>query len=372
VSVSVIVPVCNGGPAFRRCLEALRAAEPPPLEVIVVSDGSEDGSDRLAESFGVSVLHTPERSGPATARNLGARQAHGDILFFVDADVCIEPAAIGKVARTFAEHPSIAALLGSYDDAPDAPNFLSQYKNLLQCHVHQVAAEEGFTFWGACGAIRREVFESVGGFDEHYRQPCIEDIELGYRLRAAGHRIRLCKDLYVKHLKRWGPVSLFRSDFFCRALPWAELILRSGNFQDDLNISRTNRVKVVLAGLVVLMLALGCWKPIVILAAVPVMLGLVVLDASLLRFFHARRGLLFALRAVPCLWFSYLYSGLAFALALARHHLLKTARRGRSLRQRLPLRFRSKPDGHHANEEHRREDHAGEAKRHVRVGLGPH
>lgn len=70
----------------------------------------------------------------------------------------------------------------------------------------------------------------MGGFDESYRKPSIEDIELGYRLKQAGLKIRLCKALQVKHLKRWEVVSLLRADFFYRALPWTELILRDRQF----------------------------------------------------------------------------------------------------------------------------------------------
>ena len=77
---------------------------------------------------------------------------------------------------------------------------------------------------------------ALGGFDEGYRQPSIEDIELGYRLKQAGHRIRLCKALQVKHLKRWSVVSLLKSDFFDRALPWTELILRDRRVINDLNL----------------------------------------------------------------------------------------------------------------------------------------
>src|SRR5437764_207629 len=82
------------------------------------------------------------------------------------------------------------------------------------------------------GAALRAVFLLLGGFDEAYRRPSIEAIDLGYRMTAAGQRIRLCKDLQVKHLKRWGAFSLFCSDFFDRALPWTALIVRSGRFEN--------------------------------------------------------------------------------------------------------------------------------------------
>ena len=123
------------------------------------------------------------------------------------------------------EDPGLAAAIGSYDDAPGETNFLSQYKNLLHHYVHQTGNPEASTFWGACGAIRREVFLTMGGFNEEYSRPCIEDIELGYRLKRAGFTIRLEKELQIKHLKRWDIVSLVKTDFFSRALPWTALIL---------------------------------------------------------------------------------------------------------------------------------------------------
>ena len=65
----------------------------------------------------------------------------------------------------------------------------------------------------------------MGGHDERYRRPCIEDIELGYRLRDAGHEIRLCRDLQVKHLKRWRLGDMLTTDLLKRAVPWTRLML---------------------------------------------------------------------------------------------------------------------------------------------------
>ncbi|MGH7457305.1 MAG: glycosyltransferase family 2 protein, partial [bacterium] len=244
--VSIIIPVYNGGASFRGCLLGLTQAAPQPTEIIVVADGDTDGSSRLAEEFGAKVLRTPIAGGPARARNLGAREAVGDILFFVDADVVIPRDALAQIAAAFRSDPNLAALIGSYDDMPAARNFLSQYKNLFHHYVHQSAGVEASTFWGACGAIRREIFLVANGFDESYHQPCIEDIELGYRLKRAGYRIRLCKGLQVKHLKRWSFTALLKTDFFQRALPWTALILRQRQFINDLNLKTSNRVSAVL------------------------------------------------------------------------------------------------------------------------------
>lgn len=315
MTLSVIVPVYNGGENFRSCLASLYKARPSPDEIIVVADGDSDGSWRQAEAFGARVLRLPEPGGPARARNFGARQATGDILLFVDADVAVGEDIFSRVTADFRNEPGLAALIGSYDDEPGASNFLSQYKNLLHHYVHQTGREQASTFWGACGAIRREIFWALDGFNEVYRYPSIEDIELGYRLKRAGHRIKLCKELQVKHLKRWGIFSLLRSDFRDRALPWTRLILRDGRLINDLNLRLSSRVSVVLSYFLALSLAAVWWKlPVLVLAAM-LALALFALNAPLYRFFQKKRGLFFMLSAIPWHWLYFLYSGLAFAVA---------------------------------------------------------
>ncbi len=306
----------QGGPAFHQCLRSVQAARPAPDEVLVVVDGPGGGAEAIANQFGVRTVRTGDRGGPARARNLGARQSRGDILFFIDADVAVQPTAVRQVLQAFEHDPGLSAVIGSYDDAPAEANFFSQYKNLFQHYVHQNAREEAYTFCGACGAVRRDAFLGIGGFDEGYRLPSIEDIELGYRLKAAGHRIRVCKDFQVKHLKRWGPVSLFLSDFFRRALPWTALILRTGVLQNDLNVSRACRVKVALVYCLLGALGLSWWWVGGLPVAALVAAVLLTMDAGLLQFFSRKRGVYFALRTIPCHWFYYFYSGLAFALGL--------------------------------------------------------
>jgi GT2 family glycosyltransferase len=333
----VIVPVYNGGADFARCLESLLATSPAPDEIVVVDDGSTDGSDRLAQHAGVTLLRTGRRQGPAAARNLGAQVARSSLLFFVDADVTVPVAVLDTIRLLFRDHPEMAAAFGSYDDAPAAPNLLSQYKNLLHHHVHQQASAEGFTFWGACGVIRRQVFQQVGGFDERYGQPSIEDIELGYRLRAAGYGIRICKALQVKHWKKWDATSLFRTDLFGRALPWTALILQAGTMPNDLNISRAARTRVALATALPAVLGAAWWWPPAWVVAAFLCLALLVLDAPVLRFFQEKRGLWFAVRTIPWHWFSHLYSGVAFAVGLAQHHLSRPERDQRAIPAAAPV-----------------------------------
>ena len=321
INISIVIPVYNGGYAFRSCLASIRASLRPPDEIVVVSDGDTDGSWQVAGSIGAKVLRLPSPGGPARARNIGAKAATGDIIFFVDADVTLHPNTLSLVEQRFQRQPDLAALIGSYDDAPGADNFLSQYKNLFHHYTHQTSSEVASTFWGACGAIRRPIFLAVGGFNERYTKPCIEDIELGYRLKQSGYDIRLYKDIQVKHLKQWEPISLLRAEIFYRALPWASLILSEQRFDADLNLSHTNRVSVMGVFSLILSVMAGFFVSWLWWLSLAISLGLLLINFNVYRFFHVKRGVWFALRVIPWHWFYFFYGGGTFAFALLQYHL---------------------------------------------------
>jgi len=321
LSISVIIPVRNGGEAFRQCLASLTQTCPPPLEVIVVVDGASDRSGHIAKEWGVPVLRLPSRRGPACARNHGARIARGTLLFFLDADVTVPPDIMRLVEAQFAGDPHLAGLIGSYDDEPAAQNFLSQYKNLFHHYVHQTASEEAGTFWGACGVIRREVFRTVGGFDEAYRRPSIEDIELGYRLKRAGYQLRLCKTLQVKHWKEWHAWSLLQADICLRALPWTALLLREGQLPNDLNLRFSARASTGLVFLFLIAVVGTWWWVGWSLVAGACLVLLLAVNASLYRFLWRKRGTLFVLQAIPWHCSYYCYSGFVFVYGLMCHLL---------------------------------------------------
>ncbi len=323
--ISIIIPVHNGGEGFKRCLASIQEFQPPPREIIVIANGDSDGSSAVATAAGLQVISVPQAIGPARARNLGASKAQGEVLFFIDADVTVQCDTLTAICAIFNSEPELSAVIGSYDDSPAEANFLSQYRNLLHHYVHQTGNEEATTFWGACGAIRRDVFAEISGFDEGFTRPSIEDIELGYRLRQAGHRIRLCKSLQIKHLKRWECQSLVATDFFCRALPWTELILREKGLVNDLNLKTESRISVVLIFLLLLSLPMILWYPWAggISMLIAVVLGMI--NFPVYHFFYRCRGFWFAVGVIPWHWFYYFYSGLAFLIGMMRHRILNLA-----------------------------------------------
>jgi glycosyltransferase involved in cell wall biosynthesis len=310
--LSIIVPFHKGLPFLQRALSALVPLHPDD-ELIVAADGAVDDCHELASRYGARVIDIEGPRGPAVARNVAAASAKGDVVLFVDADVVASTEAVRRVAQTFASDPDLGALFGAYDEQPGAPGFFSQYKNLAHAFFHRESGGPAKTFWAGFGAVRRSAYEAAGGFDERFERPSIEDIDLGYRLTAAGYRILLDPTLAVCHLKRWTLRGMIASDVFDRGIPWTQLILRYGQFGSDLNVKNSYRVCVVVAYLTLAAAALGIVDA-RFLWGVPAGLAvLAYLSWDYYWFFVEKRGIGFALRVFPLHVLYHLYNGYSFA-----------------------------------------------------------
>ncbi|MEX2529299.1 MAG: glycosyltransferase [Gemmatimonadota bacterium] len=324
--LSVIVPVHNGEATLEESLVALRGSDldARAWELIVVDDASSDSSGEIARTHADRVVTLTEGPhGPAFARNRGAETARGDLLAFVDADVVVHGDALARLVSRLTGEPDLVAVFGAYDTEPRARGLVTEYRNLLHHHVHASRPGPANTFWAGLGAIRRDDFLRAGGFDERrYPRPRIEDIELGYRLHAAGSRIDLDPGIQGTHLKRWNLGSMIRCDLLDRGVPWMRLLLERGNAgPGTLNIESRERVltALALAGVAALTvaIAIGSWA----FAGFGVLLLLSVLvsNAPLLLWFARERGVLFAAGVLPLRLLYYGLNGISVGLALILH-----------------------------------------------------
>jgi hypothetical protein len=219
--LTIVIPATDRPSTLPRCLAALgRSDEPHAVEVVTV----------------------PAGAGPAAARNAGAARGGGEILVFVDADVEVHPDALRRLRAALDGDPGLDAVFGTYDDRPAARTTVSRFRNLLHHHVHVSSPGPAATFWAGLGAVRREAFDAVGGFDAcRFPRPSIEDIELGVRLCAAGHRVTLEPAARGTHLKRWTLRSMVRTDLAARGAPWVALQLERGSAGGSLNLAWRHR-----------------------------------------------------------------------------------------------------------------------------------
>ena len=257
LSVAVIVPAHNAARTLPACLAAIATLRPAADELIVFVDSSTDATEAIAQEAGARVIVNAEPpKGPAYARNAAAAQARSDLLLFIDADVVVAPAAPRHRSAALCEHQADAAS-GSDNDDPPTQRATSLYMNLRHHYTHQTGRRDASTFWSGLGLMKRSVFLEHGGYDAaRYAYPSIEDIELGVRLKAAGHRIRLVPEAQGAHLKDWRLGEVWRTDVLRRAYPWSCLIVDGETAGSDLNISTLERVRAASALTVLLTLGL--------------------------------------------------------------------------------------------------------------------
>lgn len=300
-TVSAIVPATDRPPTLAACCRALRGGERPPDEIVVVEE--------------------PAHVNAAAARNLGARRAAGDLLLFVDADVEVHRDALARIVARFDDEPGLAAVFGSYDDSPAAPGVVSAFRNLLHHHVHQLAPGPATTFWTGLGAVRRDAFESIEGFDESIE--FMEDVDLGMRLTAAGARIELDPCVQGTHLKRWTVWSMVRTDFIGRGVPWVLLLLRHRGSASTLNLGWRHRLSALAALVGAIALARRRARAVVASAA-----ALVALNGSFYRLLWRRRGPADAAAGVLLHALHHLTSVAAVPAGTLLHLLQRSRRRG--------------------------------------------
>jgi len=219
----VVIPAWNAGGTIRQCLDSVESQVLPPFEIIIVDDGSEDNTAAIAGKYGVRVLNTGGRRGPAAARNLGAEAATGDVLLFLDSDVTIPPELTTRLSSCFHDD-SVWAYQTLYSPLCPASDPVSMYQNYYYYYsLNRMPQGNTATFATWCSAVRRSRFHEIGGFNVRIPEPTVEDEELGYTIADRNGVIFLDKSLHVTHL-----ASYTLTQFTRRRLRMARAQAKSG------------------------------------------------------------------------------------------------------------------------------------------------
>ncbi|MBN1552020.1 glycosyltransferase [bacterium] len=202
----------NGSDTLRRCLSSLMNSNTTLKEIIVVDDASHDATADITRQFDVRLISLDHSVGAATARNIGAKHATGNCLFFTDCDIEIPPGGIDAMVEFMKKKKSLAAI-GILRKDTEITTPASRYENYYMHRHYAVHDDEIEILYTSAACISRELFMSLGGFDEAYKGATIEDMEFGQRLVRSGYRISINKSLLVHHLKRFTLCSLLRANF---------------------------------------------------------------------------------------------------------------------------------------------------------------
>jgi glycosyltransferase involved in cell wall biosynthesis len=198
--ISVIIPAYNAENTIRQCLQALTDQSYPAdsYEVIVVDDGSTDGTGGTAQDYAVRYIRQ-ENQGPAAARNNGAQQAGGEIILFTDADCVPDVEWIKEMTNPF-DKPEVMAVKGAYR---------TRQKSVV-ARFAQLEFEERFGKLRKAqstdmvdtysAGLRRCKFLEMDGFDTSFPVANNEDTELSYRMSKLGYKMVFNPRAVVYHL----------------------------------------------------------------------------------------------------------------------------------------------------------------------------
>jgi len=206
--ITLVVPCFNGEPYLARTLEGCTRQTVPPHELLVVDDGSTDGSATVARSFPVRVLTHRRNRGIAAARNTALAAIRTPLVAFVDADAVPDPALIEGFLRAFADDGVVG--VGGRGREDQRSTLADRWRCTFwqQNHGDEPLAD-AWMVMGLCCAFRVAAVRDIGGFDPRYTRAG-EDVDVSLRLRATGGRLVYRPELVVRHVRRDGWRSLAR------------------------------------------------------------------------------------------------------------------------------------------------------------------
>jgi GT2 family glycosyltransferase len=198
--ISVVVCTHNGARTLPECLARLKSLEYPDYEVIVVDDGSTDGSGEIARRHGVEVLETGHR-GLSAARNAGIERAGGEIVAFLDDDAYPDQDWLHYLARAFVDGPH-AGIGGPNLPPPEDRRVAECVAAAPGAPIHVLISDREAEHVPGCNmAFRRAALEAAGGFDERFRTAG-DDVDLCWRLQDAGETLGFSAGAVVTHRRR--------------------------------------------------------------------------------------------------------------------------------------------------------------------------
>ena len=267
--VAAVVINRDGRAHLKRCVERLQRADPGCTSVVVVDDASSDGSAEAVRRWfpRVDVVASPQRVGPAGARNLGIDHAENRLDFahylFLDNDAFLEPGALGEMLACAAAEPRVGIVAPkAYASLREGVLHLAgEIKvNLAASRVTAVGAGEPDagqydserdiqTCSGFAMLVRRTVVQSVGRFDEAFFPPAWEDVDYSLRVRRAGYRIRYAPSAVVEHVGGRLGRGLRAEREVAKLRNWLRLVRKHGTRLDKLAVLGTLPLRsVLLAG----------------------------------------------------------------------------------------------------------------------------
>ncbi|MBU0728858.1 MAG: glycosyltransferase [Proteobacteria bacterium] len=229
--ISIIIPNYNGAQTIGNCIEAAFASDYQNFEIVVVDDCSDDDSVSVIRNYPCKLFELKQRSGASTARNTGARESSGDILFFIDADCLLEKNALSLAAKSLEENGPGTIIGGTYTELPFDNGFFSTFQSVF-IHYSEVKHLHNPDYVATHALIMDAgEFMKSGGFPEEF-MPILEDVEYSHRMRRGGYRLLMQPDILVRHVFNFSLGKSLRNAIR-KSLYWTAYSLKNKDLFHD-------------------------------------------------------------------------------------------------------------------------------------------
>ncbi len=294
--ISVVIPNYNGSKTIGKCLEAALSSKYNCFEVIVVDDASSDNSAAIISAFPCRLIRLEKHAGASRARNIGARESIGDVIFFIDADCLAAKDTLSLVHKAITGQKDIV-IGGSYTPLPYDGNFFSVFQSIF-INYFELKQKEPDYIASHCMAIEKKIFEKSSGFPEQFL-PIIEDVEFSHRLRRHGFKLCMDSDILVRHIFNFTFLKSLRNAFR-KSRCW--IMYSIGNrdvFKDSGTASQELKINVISYFLIILSLLFYFSLTNRIFLVLPLVIYSfnLYINRNLLRAFYRAKGIFFAVGA---------------------------------------------------------------------------
>ncbi|MDQ7799266.1 MAG: glycosyltransferase [Candidatus Edwardsbacteria bacterium] len=259
---SVIIPAYNAERTIGQCLEALASQTigRSDYQILVVDDGSTDGTSGIVGKYPGIRLIRQGNAGPAAARNNGVTQAEAPVVVFTDSDCVPQPDWLEKMIGPLEADPNVTAVKGAYRTKQHqiAARFVQlEYEDKYQLLKKRQNIDFIDTY---SAAFRRDIFLQFGGYDTSFKVACAEDVELSYRMHNAGHRMIFAPQALVYHLHPETLGAYFRKKY--KFAYWRMLAVRKNpnKLVSDSHTPQVMKLQLMLAPMVILLLSMGLFN----------------------------------------------------------------------------------------------------------------
>lgn len=297
--ISIIIPNYNNEGTIGQCLEAAFASDYTNFEVIVVDDHSDDSSVETIRKFPCKLISVQTRAGTSKARNLGAQNSKGEIIFFTDADCLLQKDTLSIVNNICTGIDTNLIIGGTYTRIPYDETFYSIFQSEFVNYFETKSAAAPDYIAAHAMIIGSAYFKESGGFPEVFL-PIIEDVEFSHRVKKAGGRLIIQPDIQVQHIFGFSLVRSLRNAFR-KAAYWTMYSLKNNDLLSDSGCA-SRELKGNVISFVTNLLLIVSWillrKP-VFLYMLPVAFFLnIIINRRLFKAFYESRSSLFAIKAI--------------------------------------------------------------------------